>query len=94
MLATSATALAVPLGYLGAAALAVSAVLTALYLMEIVLLAFFPRQSRALSVKVPRRARRDPGVRMLLPLTVLALASIVLGLGASQVAEGLRALIL
>ena len=94
MLATSATALAAPLGYLGAAALAVSAVLTALYLMEIVLLAFFPRQSRALSVKVPRRARRDPGVRMLLPLTVLALASIVLGLGASQVVEGLRALIL
>ena len=94
LLATASTALKSPLGYLGAAALAASAVLTALYLMEIVLLAFFPRQSRALSVRVPRRARRDPGIRMTLPLSVLSLASLALGLGASGAVSSLSTLIL
>ena len=68
--------------------------LTALYLMQIVLLAFFPRQNRAISVKIPRRARRDPGPLMTLPLVVLAGASLVLGLGANWVVRSLSSLIL
>ena len=42
LLATAAVGMGKWIGYLGAAALIVSALLTALYLMEIVLLAFFP----------------------------------------------------
>ena len=71
------------IGYLAAAALILSALLTALYLMQIVLLAFFPRQNRQLTVRVPRQAQRDPGIRMTLPLTVLAVGSVALGLCAN-----------
>lgn len=94
MLAISCVDLASPLGYLGAAALAVSAVLTALYLMQIVMLAYFPRQNRAISVKIPKRARRDPGGRMTFPLIVLAVTSVGLGLWANLVAGTVSKLIL
>ena len=93
MLATACTALQHPLGYLGAVALIVSAILTALYLMQIVLMACFPRQTRAISVKIPKRARRDPGRRMTVPLAVLALASVVVGFGANWVALTITALV-
>ena len=82
LLATAAVGLGEWIGYLGAAVLIVSALLTALYLMEIVLLAFFPRQNRQLTVRVPKRARQDPCWRMTVPLTVLSVGSVVLGLGA------------
>ena len=94
LLATSCAALANPIGYLGAAALAASAVLTALYLMQIVMLAYFPRQNRAISVKIPKKARRDPGIRMTLPLTVLSVASVGLGLWAWWVAQSIGQLVL
>ena len=70
-----------------------SAVLTALYLMQIVLLAFFPRQNRQLSVRVPKRARRDPGLRMTVPITALAAGSVALGLGAGRLAGTVVALL-
>ena len=82
LLATAVVGLGEWIGYLGAAVLIVSALLTALYLMEIVLLAFFPRQNRQLTVRVPKRARQDPCWRMTVPLTVLSVGSVVLGLGA------------
>ena len=82
LLATAAVGLGKWIGYLAAAVLIVSALLTALYLMEIVLLAFFPRQNRQLTVRVPKRARQDPSWRMTVPLTVLAVSSVVIGLGA------------
>jgi multicomponent Na+:H+ antiporter subunit D len=87
MLASACTALTSPLGYLGLAALIASAILTSLYLMQIILLAYFPRQNRAISVKIPKKARRDPGIRMLLPLWVLAIGSVLLGLCANQVVQ-------
>ena len=83
MLATSCTALGTPLGYLGAAALIISAILTALYLLQIVMLAFFPRQNRHISMKVPKQAKCDPNYCMTVPLVVITLASVVLGLGAN-----------
>ena len=94
LLATAAAGLGEWIGYLGAAALIASAVLTALYLMQIVLLAFFPRQNRQLSVRVPRRARRDPGLRMTAPLTVLSAGSVLLGLGAGRLVQAVSALLL
>ena len=87
LLATSAVGLGEWAGYLSAAVLIVSALLTALYLMEIVLLAFFPRQNRQLTVAVPKRARRDPSWRMTLPLTVLSAGSVGLGLGAGALEQ-------
>ena len=93
MLATAAAGLGTWMGYLGASVLILSAVLTALYLMQIVLLAFFPRQNRQLSVRVPKRARRDPGLRMTVPITALAAGSVALGLGAGRLAGTVAALL-
>ena len=93
MLATAAAGLGTWMGYLGASVLILSAVLTALYLMQIVLLAFFPRQNRQLSVRVPKRARRDPGLRMTVPITALAAGSVALGLGAGRLAGTVVALL-
>lgn len=81
LLATAAVDLGEWIGYLAAAVLIISALLTALYLMEIVLLAFFPRQNRQLTVRVPKQARRDPNFRMTVPLTVLSVGSVAIGLG-------------
>lgn len=94
MLATASADLGEWIGYLGAAALIVSAVLTALYLMEVVLLAFFPRQNRQLSVRVPRRAQRDPGLRMTFPLVVLSGSSVLLGLGAGGLVQVVSAVLM
>lgn len=87
LLATASVQLNTPFGYLGAVVLIISALLTALYLMEIVLLAFFPRQSRQLTVHVPKQARRDPGFLMTIPLMVLSIASLVIGLTAERLEQ-------
>lgn len=94
MLATSCVELKTSLGYLGAIALIVSAILTALYLLQVVLLAFFPRQTRPISVKIPKQDRCDPGLCMTVPLIVLTIASVVLGFGASSLAQLIQQLIL
>ena len=94
MLASACGELGTVLGYLGMGALMVSAVLTALYLMQIAMLAFFPRRNRAISVRIPKRARRDPDWHMTLPLAVLALGSVVLGVAAKDVADAIARLIL
>ena len=93
MLATSCTALQTPLGYLGAAALIASAILTAMYLMQIVMLAFFPLQHPVAPGRLPRHARRDPNFRMTLPLVVLAVVSVLLGLGAGWLTGAIQSLI-
>lgn len=93
MLATSAVGLGEWIGYLAAAALILSALLTALYLMQIVMLAFFPRQNRQLTVRVPRQARRDPGIRMTLPLITLSVGSVALGLGANALVGTIQTLL-
>ena len=61
--------------------------------MQIVLLAFVPRQNRQLSVRVLKRARRDPGLRMTVPITALAAGSVALGLGAGRLAGTVAALL-
>ena len=94
MLATACAGLGDWLGWAGAAALAASAILTALYLMEIVMLAYFPRQNRAISVKIPRQARRDPNRRMTVPVVTLSLASVVLGLCAGGLTQTIARLVL
>ena len=73
-------------------ALVASAILTALYLMQIVLLAYFPRQNRAISVRIPRRARQDPGVRMTGPLILLSAVSVAMGLWAGPLSQHIAGL--
>lgn len=94
MLATACTGLADPFKWLGAVALIVSAILTALYMMQIVLLAYFPRQNRALSVKVPKKARRDPNFRMTLPLLALAVISLFMGVCSNRIIQLIGHLVL
>ena len=94
MLASACGGLETVLGHLGMAALILSAVLTALYLMQIAMLAFFPRRNRAISVRIPKRARQDPSWHMTLPLAVLTLGSVILGMAAKDVAAAITRLIL
>lgn len=89
LLATAAVECGNPLGLAGAAVLILSALLAALYLMQIVLLAFFPRQNRQLTVRVPKQARRDPGLAMTVPLMSLAAVSLVLGVGAGGLEQAI-----
>ena len=87
MLATSAAGTGTPMGYIGAAALIASAILTALYLMQVVMLAWLPRENRRLTGRVRWRDAQDPNWCMTVPLTILALASVALGLGAQYVVK-------
>ena len=92
-IATAAVETGMPLAYAGVAALIVSALLTALYLMAVVLRAYFPAKGfDPASVKEVE----DPNRLMTVPLLVLSAASVLLGLCASpliavfeQIAAGL-----
>ena len=76
-LAEAAVAEATPLAYAGIAALLISAVLTAAYLLNMLIDAFFPAADYdAAAVK----DAKDPNWYMVLPIVVFAIAIIVLGL--------------
>lgn len=74
-IATAACALGSPAGYAGAAALIVSAVLTALYMMTVVIRFYFPLRG---APAVTRRAEAD--WQMLLPLGILTALILTLSL--------------
>lgn len=93
-IATAAVEVGTPWAYAGVAALIVSALLTALYLMSIIIRAYFPGKNfDPASVKDVH----DPNKLMTVPLIILSVVSILLGLCASplmrvftQIAGGLR----
>ena len=60
------------MGYIGVGAILISALLTAIYMMQMVLRAYFP-------VEETEGEKCDPSWRMLVPLTLFALACILLG---------------
>lgn len=76
-----------PLAYLGTAALLISALLTALYMMSIVVRAFFPGKDFDYGTIAEVE---DPGWRMILPLCVFAVAMIVFGLYSRPVVAALE----
>lgn len=92
-IATAAVEVGTPWAYAGVAALIISALLTALYLMSVVIRAYFPGKNfDPASVKDVH----DPGRLMTVPLIILSIASVLLGLCASplmriftQIAGGL-----
>ncbi len=78
------------LAYAGIAALLISALLTALYMITVVVRAFFPGEGYdALAI----REVKDPGVRMLLPLAVFVAAMIFFGVHSSWLLERLDVLL-
>lgn len=72
--------------YLGLGAILVAAVFTALYLLTIVLRAYFPRKGYA---PAGRPEAGDPGLYMQIPLGIFALAAILLGIWAQPVARAI-----
>ena len=85
-IATAAVQTGNPMAYVGVAALIVSALLTALYLMAVILRAYFPGKSfDPASVN----GVEDPNGLMTVPLIVLSVASVLLGLCASPLIAAL-----
>ena len=78
-----------PLALGGVAALLVSALLTAIYMLTIVIRAFFPGRDFDYGTL---KEIRDPGWRMLLPLTLFVVAMAGFGLFSGPVVEALEAI--
>jgi multicomponent Na+:H+ antiporter subunit D len=76
-----------PLAYVGVAALLVSALLTALYMLTIVVRAFFPGKSFDYSTIADVE---DPNWLMILPLALFAVAMVYFGLHSGPVISGLE----
>ncbi|MDO4749230.1 MAG: proton-conducting transporter membrane subunit [Eubacteriales bacterium] len=94
MLATSAVESGTVLGCCGAVALIISAILTALYLTQIIMLAFFPRKNRTLPETFPRSGRFDPNYRMTVPLIGISAIAVCLGLAANGAVELIEQLVI
>lgn len=80
-----------PLAYGGVACLLISALLTAIYMLSVVIRAYFPNTQEAAS---PVENAKDPSWRMCLPLLVCALFSILLGFCSAPLIEFFRAVAL
>lgn len=83
-LATAAAESGNVLAYVGIAALLVSALLTAIYMLSIVIRAFFPGKDFDYS-KI--EGYKDPNILMLLPLTIFAICVIIFGLHSAPFVE-------
>ena len=88
-LAKAAAASENPLGYLGVAALLVSALLTAIYMMTISLRAFFP--GRDFDYDMISDVE-DPNWMMILPLVIFVIAMFVFGLHSEPVITALESI--
>lgn len=65
------------MAYLGIAALLISGLLTAVYLLKIVVLAFFPKKTEVESAKQVERNEAD--IKMLIPIVLFTVVSFLLG---------------
>lgn len=70
------------MAYVGIGALLISALLTAIYMLSIVIRAFFPDKEKQLNI--PEEAR-DPGWMMLVPLCIFAIAILIFGLHSAPI---------
>ena len=73
-----------PLAYAGVVALLISAILTAIYMMTIVVRAFFPKGDYDTRVN---SGIKDPGWKMLVPLYIFVVAIVVLGINNSYISD-------
>ncbi len=89
-LATGALASDIPVfRYLGPAVLLISALLTAGYLLELMILAFFPGAEYRESIK-GQEIRKEPGMLMTIPIATLTLLSLLMGLFPEPIIELIR----
>lgn len=86
-LAEAAVACDTPLAYVGVAALLISAILTATYMMSITVRAFFPGRDFDYSTL---EGIKDPSWKMLLPLGLFVIAMVVIGLHPQPVIDALK----
>lgn len=86
-LAAAAIETGMPLAYAGVVALLISAILTAIYMMTMMVRAFFPRGDYDMSVN---SHINDPGWRMLLPLTIFTIAIFAFGFNCSYIMDFLK----
>ena len=77
-----------PLAYGGIACLLVSALLTAIYMLGVVVRAFFPKEG------TPAKETADPGWRMCLPLLVCGASVVIFGLFSEPLVDFFRAVAL
>ena len=89
-LATAAVNTGMTLAYVGVAALLVSAVFTAIYMMTVTVRAFFPKEDYDMRVN---RGIKDPGLRMLIPIYIFTIAMIVMGLNSSYLMQFLMSIV-
>ncbi len=83
-LAMAAMDVGTPLAYAGVVALLISAILTAIYMMTIVVRAFFPNGKYDTRIN---SGIKDPGYKMLVPLYIFVIAMVVLGLNSSYLMD-------
>ena len=83
-LANAAVESGVVLNYVGIAALLISALLTAIYMLQIAIRAFFPQKGFD---ENSVGQFRDPGWKMLVPLTLFVIAMILFGLYSAPLTE-------
>lgn len=86
-IASAAVATGLPMAYVGVAALILSTLLTTLYMMTVVVRAYFPIRGTELP-KAPEV--EDPNYRMKVPLLILVTACVVLSLGSNTLISALR----
>lgn len=77
MIGTAAANTDLVLSYVGIGALIISAVLTSLYLFQIIIKAYFP--DKGLNLERMNKGVKDPGKCMTIPMMGLSIASIVIG---------------
>ncbi|MCR5398448.1 MAG: proton-conducting membrane transporter [Lachnospiraceae bacterium] len=83
-LVSAALELGTPLAYAGVVALLISAILTAIYMLTVSVRAFFPKADYNTRVN---EGIKDPGLKMLIPLYIFAIAMIVLGINSSLIMD-------
>lgn len=74
-----------PLSWMGVVCLLISALLTAIYMMSVVVRAFFPRK------EVETQSVGDPGWKMCLPLLLSGMSTVILGLASDPLVNFFRA---
>ena len=76
-----------PMAYIGAAAVLISALLTAMYMFTVCTRAWFPGKTDNTEAIA---GAKETGIRMLIPMVILAVALLVTGLFAGQIMDAIK----
>ena len=76
-----------PMAYIGAAAVLISALLTAMYMFTVCTRAWFPGKTDNTEAIA---GVKETGIRMLIPMVILAVALLVTGIFAGQITDAIK----